>query len=811
MNIDYVETRFNYVPNVKVLSFQQQAFRLGPNLCILFIMGGITDIKYVLTQKALTIFCETYHIPDEVHSQLHSPNQTIHEMPSGKIGVYTSISFEVLCRVHGFEPTVGLFRCFYVNSKNIGWMSFGKRLGNDVVCYTKPLDSLKNWNDRFFLVDTFACLASFPWSASKGLPKDHFSKSFEFNAEHYATLVAHPAPFHKYPKPFFCLVGISRYYRYYTLDENTYPGFLGDDDEEMDLVSFIRTADPTKGRVAERQRAKDEPRLLKTTVGRIVPLLPLVIATTDTIVKYVAPLQPRRQRKRKIVVADASRPSHPSKKLREDNGSLGEDSAVGKSRSAVQIMFAGVVLNAEARGEPILTFPFVTSFVSATPERKDKSPADSVTGLNLRTIGAPQRFVISSDSSHHSGANIAEAEVDSIVRSSAPAIATVTTVTATVDAATTADGVPVERSLFSVGLSSTGRTDSVPYGFLDVSGSDFLIGVYVSQWSVTNGFGLDDSRICREMLEEFAPPKFFASIHGMDHDQLFTEFNVGAARQISLSAEVRMCAEYNIREKIRLRSIVDEQAELLKVRDGEIENLKAQLLLKEAEAAEAIRLRAEVLKFEATEKSLQGKVEILRDHSATLEKYKNELSLKVTDLQASVKVREQEVADLDAQVTAVKLQNDNLVHELEISFAGLQEKVVVYEDFIGQLEKFQDEKMEVNEKFDKLCAEFVEMALHLEEKFYLRLLTTIYGRRWLLTHSIELSIVKCLNSTEYMSALGAAITKAVEKGMQEGLSAGITHDTEGRNWPMLQCITHPHLRKLIICLPDSAFRMSTSL
>nr|GFB40828.1 hypothetical protein [Tanacetum cinerariifolium] len=105
-----------------------------------------------------------------------------------------------------------------------------------------------------------------------------------------------------------------------------------------------------------------------------------------------------------------------------------------------------------------------------------------------------------------------------------------------------------------------------------------------------------------------------------------------------------MRAEYNIREKRRLRYVVDEQAELLKVRYGEIENLKAQLLLKEAEATKAIRLRAEVFKFEATEKSLQEK---------------NELSVKVTDLSAPVKVREHEVADLDAQVIAVKLQNDN--------------------------------------------------------------------------------------------------------------------------------------------------------
>nr|GEW20317.1 hypothetical protein [Tanacetum cinerariifolium] len=257
-------------------------------------------------------------------------------------------------------------------------------------------------------------------------------------------------------------------------------------------------------------------------------------------------------------------------KLREDYGALGGASTAGKSRSAVQSLFTGVVLNAEARGEPILTLPFVTSFVSATPECEDKSPADSVTELNLRIIGVPQRFVISSDSFHHSGANIAEVKVDFIVRSSAPAIATVTTVTVTVNADATADRVPVAPSLFGVGSSSTGRTDSVPGGFSDVSGSDFLIG------------GI---HCCR-----------------MDHDQLFTEFNVGAARQISLSAE----------------------AELLKVRDREIESLKAQLLLKEAEAAKAIRLRAE-------------------------------------------------------------------------------------------LEKFQDEKMEeVNEKFDKLCADFVDMALHLD-------------------------------------------------------------------------------------------------
>ncbi|GJS00378.1 hypothetical protein Tco_0316886 [Tanacetum coccineum] len=199
-----------------------------------------------------------------------------------------------------------------------------------------------------------------------------------------------------------------------------------------------------------------------------------------------------------------------------------------------------------------------------------------------------------------------------------------------------------------------------------------------------------------------------------------------------------MRAEYNIKEKRRLRSVVDEQTKLLKVRDGEIENLKAQLLLKEAEAAEAIRLRAEASKFEAIEKSLQDEVRVLKNHNTTLEKEKSELDVKVADLVALVKVREQEAADLDAMVTSVKSQNDNLVD---------QEKVKVYEDCLSLVEKFQDEWMEV-----------------------------VY----LLTYGMKLVVSKCLNSPEYISPLGAAISKAIEKGMQDGLAAGITHGQEGR-------------------------------
>ncbi|GJX49875.1 hypothetical protein Tco_0276720, partial [Tanacetum coccineum] len=569
-------------------------------------------------------------------------------------------------------------------------MTFSKRQVNDAVCYTKPLDSLKSWNDHFFWVDSFACPASFLWNTSKSVSKDPFPRSYEFNTDDYATLVAYPALFHKYPEPFLCLVEIS----------------------QMDLLSFIQTTDPTKVRVGERQYAEDEPRLLDTIVGRVVPLLPIAPAraeseldasvdklfdegvseAAETVVEDAAPVQPRRQRKRKTIVYDVGEPLHPLKKLREDHGTLSGASIGGKSISVVQRLLVRAMQNAEVRSEAIPTLPFVTSSVSAMLEY----------------------------SSHHSGANIAEAEVDSFARPSIPLMTVATIVTSKVDLATTVKEKFVKSYVFG-GDSSGGGSDHTACGFSDLTSSDFIVGgirtvispntdlqkVHVSQWSITNGSRLDDGRTCRKMVDEFAPPKFFASIRGIEHDQLFMKFNVGDARQMSLSAE---------------------KNSLPKAKDEEVTSLKAQLLVMEAEATEVVHLQ------------------------------KTDLSVKVADLAASVKVREQEVADLDAQV-----------QELEASFAGLQEKVTSYEGFIDQLEKFQDEKIkEVNEKCDKLCADFVEMTLHLEEKFYLRLLTTISKSWWLLTHSMELAIAKCLNSTEYLSILGAAIGKAVKKGMQKG-------------------------------------------
>nr|GEV95475.1 hypothetical protein [Tanacetum cinerariifolium] len=460
----------------------------------------------------------------------------------------------------------------------------------------------------------------------------------------------------------------------------------------MDIFAFIHTLDPTKVKFFKRERNEGEPILLETIIGRTISLL--LVAPDRAKSELDASVERHfdeggsgNQMEQVDFAGDRKDgDSQPVievvdtvvEDLREDNGTPSGTFVCGKSKSALKRLLVGDVLNVEVEVAAMPTLPFMTTSISCTPKCEGGDHIDFATRLNLRAIGAP-------------------------LRSSVLIMTTVTTITSTVDPASVAYKKLVKPFLFWV-IFLAGGTDPTTSVFSDLTGIDFLVG------AVRTIINTDTDL-----------QKFFASVRGMEHDQLFTEFNVGATHQMSLIAEVK---------------------------EGEIENFKVHLLLREAEAAEAIRLSDQASNFEAVEKSFRDEINVLKERNAILKKEWNALDVKV--------------------------------HELEISSPGLQEKVTMYESCMDQLEKFQDDRMKVvNDKFDKLYTKFVKMALHLEEKFCLHLLTTVSGRRWLLTYDIKLVIVKYLNSPEYLFALGVAIGKAIKKGMQDGLSARIVHGKEG--------------------------------
>ncbi|GKF18696.1 hypothetical protein Tco_0063614, partial [Tanacetum coccineum] len=132
------------------------------------------------------------------------------------------------------------------------------------------------------------------------------------------------------------------------------------------------------------------------------------------------------------------------------------------------------------------------------------------------------------------------------------------------------------------------------------------------------------------------PPAFFKTVREMEHEQLFAEFNVSAARNLSLSSEVRMCAEYNILEKRRWKSLAEEKDNLLQVKDKEIEDLRSQLLQAKVESMEVARLRTRVSSLRAIEGSLRGEVASAKEHNGLLEQERGSLKLKVTSLESII-------------------------------------------------------------------------------------------------------------------------------------------------------------------------------
>ncbi|GKD52056.1 hypothetical protein Tco_1281032 [Tanacetum coccineum] len=515
--------------------------------------------------------------------------------------------FKILCRVYNIEPTVGLFRCFYMNSKNKGWISFSKRPNSDAVCYTKPLDSLKHWNDHFFWVDFFAFLASFSWHTSKNVSKDPFPKSTEFNTDHYVILVAHLAPFRKFPKPFLCLVGMSRYY---TLDEDTYPSFLHDDGMDMDLLAFIHVANPTKVKFGKRERAKGEAKLLDSIVGHVVPLLPVALARADSeleasVDRIIADVtvvaeKPKRPRKKRQAITDASGSFHPPKKLNGDHETSSGAATGGKYPFILKELLASSMLNVKVGVQAMATLPLVTSSVSATPDHENGVPTDSITWLNLCTIGASERFVISSDSSYHSSTNASRAEVGSVIRSAiVPPVMTEAVITShaansssvLVPKTGTKIPSPVHASMFHDSYS----TETMK---ADIAGPSY---------SVKQDLSMGSRELNSETLHQVFVSRW--NIREMDYHHLFIEFNVGTARQACLNAEVRMRTEYCLSSTT-------------------------------AEETEAAHLRTQVSTAKATEKMHAAEIDALKQRNVILENEKESLDGKVAELQSSVSTKE---------------------------------------------------------------------------------------------------------------------------------------------------------------------------
>ncbi|GKB56905.1 hypothetical protein Tco_0913091 [Tanacetum coccineum] len=632
-------------------------------------------------------------------------------------------------------------------------MSFVKRSDATPVCHSKPLDSVKNWNDHFFWVDS----TTFPLSVSlksKILSKDPPPKLSQYDTEACHFLRTHTAPFRKFLEPFLLFA-------------------------EMDLFSFIRHSDPPKVRIREGDLAEREVKLLKMTEGRTVSLgPPVTVASGDsgdsidklfdegndadqehsvergddileeTIAKdasEVAAEKPKKKRKRNVT-GDASGSTYPPKKLRDDYHSLPPNTDTsGKSLAALRSMVP------EGSGIPRgATEPLLAASVDPMP---DVGPVDSMSGLNLWTRPPHVRYVVSSYDSRHSGSY---SEATSFVRS---LVADAPVVTVAVTTTVVADVVAVPRS----------KTRDESKNLENIGDSAFAGGANadaanISKWKVKNDSILEDPYVCRDLTDRLAPPALFGQLRAMNYDQLYSEFNVRVARQVCLGAEVRMHAEHTLEKKGDLEDICVEQTMLLSERDAEIAHLKSLLSFKDTEAAEAICLRGQL----------------------TTERERDVMSEKIATLESTNVAKETELAFLSSQVA--KLTSD--LSGFQLSRDELISKV-------ASLESERDCLLTQKSSLESVLDVDVIEGKAASKEIWKRMGFVIWAKRSpqsafeLFRERVEAlqdEQAKALGdrSSEYLQALGQAIGYAVNKGIQDGLKAGVDHGKARRDLYVLE-------------------------
>ncbi|GJW81017.1 hypothetical protein Tco_0144992 [Tanacetum coccineum] len=261
---------------------------------------------------------------------------------------------------------------------------------------------------------------------------------------------------------------------------------------------------------------------------------------------------------------------------------------------------------------------------------------------------------------------------------------------------------------------------------------------YIPRWNITNDSLLDDGFSCRTLVDR-----------------------------------VRSRTEHELELKEKLWAKYNDRGVLLREKDAEISRLKSLVKEKETESAEVLRLRDQVFVL-AADKSL--------------------LSAEVSALKSAVSQKDTDISLLDSRASYLKSALDdsqaacgearNLISSLSSERDGLASEVSTlhsaFRDFKEKMEAQQEaQAQELYNRVAELEAHVMDVSGRLEGEFYPAYLTALAGRRWLLTHGMELAMVKCLKSPEYQGILGHALGRAMDYGMQEGLAAGHEHGIAG--------------------------------
>ncbi|GJS45730.1 hypothetical protein Tco_0595851 [Tanacetum coccineum] len=424
---------------------------------------------------------------------------------------------------------MNLFRVFYVPSYNLGWMSLSKRPGkNTPQCYTKPLDSLKNWNNRFFWVDEKVFLIVVAWRTAA--TKDDKPQANTYSVVDVATLDTHRTPFQKQSDELLCLVGLSRNF---FLHDDEYPIFLNDNDHEMDLFNLIKASNPTKVKTGTHQRTAHEVPLLTATASRVIQM----VDATELSASSGTPST--MERVHGLAAAEQEIP------VTDDAGAT------------------------EATVEPNLEKEVISMGPTIRKRRRQRDAGEEGSKA-LAKVLRKDHDAARAEHNAHGVKSLAEMSVDTELAIHAQETQEPPVATQIVNDPDLLSCRSSKEKRVAGDQDSKRSTPSPP-----ITGSPGSI--YQPGWGVPNSCRLDTPKACQDVVDHIAPPGYFSELRYLPNDEFLSQYNINLARQVAMGSQLRLRFEQEAKLLKKSVAQVARRDQRIATREKHMKDLEAQL------------------------------------------------------------------------------------------------------------------------------------------------------------------------------------------------------------------------------------------
>ncbi|GJQ94046.1 hypothetical protein Tco_0005185 [Tanacetum coccineum] len=661
----------------------------------------------IMTREMVESFCDNYYIPDEVHPAAPGRDMTITQFPEGKVGVYTRLFDYCGYRIPLTKFCVSVLKYFLIHISQLS--PFGAARISHFEVLTRVLDLgssvavFRTFYTRIYSDGLFS-FAKRSLSAPSCLSKP--PDSIKNWADHFFWVDARVFP-----------ISVPLYTGG-VLEKDPAPHLTA----HMGLLDYIRTADPRKVQAVEVQKGEEQVTLLESTKHCFVSLdAPAAVHQASGSGSGAGSKAYAPSAGETIVAEEDVIPAGTYVDLVDPEGDL----PVVKKGDAAQKQ------PEKAKRKKLLK---QSDPLPAKRLRIDHPSLASGTGgkslASLRRTLPEGSLILGSSSS-------ADVHTHVTVQSSRVADAPVYTAA---DIVTSSRGKTLVVPTSDVGGSSqpeTSEESADSFYETAVLNSEDAKRWYIPRWNITNDALLDDGFSCRTLVDRVAPPGFFSTLRNIDYDQLFEEFNVGAARQICLGSEVR-----------KLRGKYDARGVLLREKDAEIARLKSLVKEKDTESAKVLHLRDQ------------------KDTDISL------LDSRASYLKSALDDSQAACGEARNLISSLSSERDGLASEVSTLHSA-------FCDFKEKMEAQQEEQaQELYNHVAELEAHVMDVSGRLEGEFYPAYLTALAGRRWLLTHGMELAMVTVFVSLRVPRNFGSSFSRAWI-WMQEGLAAGHEHGIAG--------------------------------